>query len=93
MTQFNDNNIYIPHIGWNKIEKLSNLNYFEIDSRSDFYFANSYCVNPKKKDVIKFTFLHGKKYPAVIQEDNYVGFQFHPEKSKAGIEILKSFCI
>lgn len=84
--------IFIPHIGWNKIDKKSGINQFEIDIENDYYFANSYYVEPQDQNVIKYIFKHGKHYPAVIQSGNCYGFQFHPEKSDNGIKIIKHFC-
>ena len=64
----------------------------KIKTESDFYFANSYYVEPKDLKVIKYVFKHGKNYPAIVQFKNYYGFQFHPEKSVNGINVLKDFC-
>ena len=35
---------------------------------------------------------HGSKFPAIIQNKNIFGVQFHPEKSqKSGQKIIKNF--
>lgn len=92
MSENIDLKIYIPHIGWNKIENKSEIKNIKINTQNDFYFANSFYVNPDDKNIIKYTFQHGHTYPAAIQFKNYYGFQFHPEKSSSGIDILKNFC-
>jgi len=34
----------------------------------------------------------GHKIPAIVSKDNFIGFQFHPEKSgKKGLEIISNF--
>lgn len=86
------NNIFTPHVGWNNIYSKLNKNIFNIDEDKDFYYANSYYVDPKDKKIIKYYFSHGNDYPAVIAKDNIYGVQFHPEKSDEGIKILKYFC-
>ncbi len=85
-------NIYCPHIGWNNIYSKKKNNLFDIDIKKDFYFANSFYVDPDDKNIIEYSFLHGDEYPAIINKDNIFGVQFHPEKSKEGIKILNNFC-
>ena len=92
ISQSTSNKIYIPHIGWNTIDMKLDLKNIKLRTDKDFYFANSYYVEPKDQNIIKYVFRHGKYYPAVIQYKNYYGFQFHPEKSENGIHILKDFC-
>ena len=44
-----------------------------------------------KKNVIAHS-SYGMKFPSIIQKDNIVGVQFHPEKSqKAGLQLIKNF--
>ena len=83
--------IYIPHSGWNSIKKKKDMK-FDIKVDKDYYFANSYHVCPINKDDIKFVYKHGIEYCAVVNKEDYFGFQFHPEKSENGIRILNSFC-
>ena len=85
-------NVYCPHVGWNNIYSIKDKNLFNIDEKNDFYFANSFYVDPDDKNLIEYSFLHGNEYPAVIKKDNIFGVQFHPEKSEEGIKILNHFC-
>ena len=85
-------NIYTPHIGWNNIYSAKGKNIFKINEKKDFYFANSFYVNPDDKNLIEYSFFHGGEYPAVIKKENIFGVQFHPEKSEEGIKILNNFC-
>jgi len=92
MDQSISKKVYIPHIGWNKIDLKLDVKNIKIKTDKDFYFANSYYVEPVDQNIVKYVFRHGKNYPAIVQHDNCYGFQFHPEKSGNGINILKDFC-
>ena len=91
MTPYKDKNIYLPQIGWNEILKNGQDELIDGLDKQSVYFVNSYFVNPKDKNIIKFYYLHGKKYPAIIKKDNILGAQFHPEKSESGHSIFKFF--
>lgn len=83
----------IPHMGWNKISiKRSSPILDDIEEGSRYYFAHSYhvvCDNPE--NVVALTH-YGYNFPSIIQQDNIIGVQFHPEKShKQGIQLLKNF--
>jgi glutamine amidotransferase len=83
----------LPHIGWNDIQ-LENKSYITkgISNNSCFYFVNGYAFNLKNKNNLIATVNYDIKFPAIIEKDNVVGTQFHPEKSsKAGYQILKNF--
>lgn len=89
---FNNHVIFTPHVGWNNIYSDIGKNIFNINEKKDFYFSNSFYVDPEDKNLIQYYFLHGAEYPAVIKKDNIYGVQFHPEKSDEGIKILSYFC-
>jgi glutamine amidotransferase len=83
----------LPQVGWNNLllssKKSDIMNGIE---KKDFYFLNSYYFNVKnKKNIIACT-SYGIKFPSVIQKNNIVGVQFHPEKSqKAGLQLIDNF--
>jgi glutamine amidotransferase len=86
-----ENNIKIPHMGWNNVN-FKNNNLFEgVDNQAQFYFVHSYFIeyNPTF-DVA--TVNYGIQFSAAIQKDNFYGVQFHPEKSgAAGERLLLNF--
>lgn len=92
ISSFNNHVIFTPHVGWNNIYSDIGKNIFNINEKKDFYFSNSFYVDPEDKNLIQYYFLHGAEYPAVIKKDNIYGVQFHPEKSDEGIKILSYFC-
>ncbi len=56
------------------------------------YFAHSYYVVPKDKDMVIAISNYGTKIPATIEKDNIYCTQFHPEKSsKIGEKIIQNF--
>ena len=88
-----NNNIKIPHMGWNKIKKNNDHPIWNgIRDESYFYFVHSYLIEPElNADIIGVT-EHGEKFCSVIAKQNIIAIQGHPEKSSsAGLKFLKNF--
>lgn len=88
-----NNQMKIPHMGWNtlcKFENSSNINWINESSR--YYFTHSYyveCNNPD--DIGAQTRYEGFHFTSIICNKNFIGVQFHPEKShRFGIELFKA---
>tara|TARA_B100000902_G_C27312471_1_gene919220 strand:+ start:2310 stop:2933 length:624 start_codon:yes stop_codon:yes gene_type:complete len=83
----------IPHMGWNNINLINDHQIFSgISPNIDYYFVHSYACEPKNKSDILGTTEHFKKFVSVVNKDNIIAFQFHPEKSPpSGLKILKNF--
>ena len=82
----------IPHIGWNGLHKIKESRLLENVKENDcVYFVHSfYAVGCE--DSLVATAEYGKELTAVVEKNNVMGCQFHPEKSgNVGLEILKSF--
>ncbi len=80
----------VPQIGWNQIENLKSDLFKGIKEKEYMYLVHSYYV-PVNEETIATT-NYGIKYASALQEKNFYGVQFHPEKSsKAGEQILKNF--
>ena len=84
-------NLKIPHMGWNNLSvnsKTINLLH-DITDKDQFYFVHSYFFDIKNKKNIICNTKYGIDIPAIINNDNIFGFQFHPEKSgSSGLKIL-----
>ena len=84
-------NLKIPHMGWNNLSvnsKTINLLH-DITDKDQFYFVHSYFFDIKNKKNIICNTKYGIDIPAIINDDNIFGFQFHPEKSgSSGLKIL-----
>lgn len=81
-----------PHVGWNSLDNIRE------DSRllrgvtpgGFVYYTHSWRA-PVNADTAATT-SYGGDFTAVVERDNVMGVQFHPEKSSAvGLEILKNF--
>lgn len=78
----------IPHMGWNTVQ--SNHWLFEGLNNAYFYLVHSYYV-PIHPNTIA-TCEYGSPFSAAIAKDNFLGVQFHPEKSGAdGAKIIENF--
>ena len=89
--QDNNNNFKIPHMGWNYVENSSINSKFKLINQR-YYFAHSYYVNPSNNNNLIHHSDYISKFPAIVEKDNIIGFQFHPEKShNFGKEILNQF--
>ena len=72
----------IPHMGWNNLQIEYNHPILENISESEqFYFVHSYALQSKEMNQILAITNYSQKIPAIIGEENYIGVQFHPEKS------------
>lgn len=72
----------VPHMGWN-----------QCSGTGDYaYFVHSYYMEPDPRYTIA-TVQYGERAAAIVRKDNFVGMQFHPEKSGAfGMQLLQNFC-
>ncbi len=91
-------NIKIPHMGWNKINtkqgglppcKQDKTVNCKLLTDSYYYFVHSYFA-PINKFTIATCQYGTQTFSAAVQKDNFIGMQFHPEKSgKIGEQVLK----
>ena len=77
----------VPQMGWNKVtfsdQKLKKFNNY-------YYFANSYYSGIQKYTTA--TSEYGDIFTSVVEKNNFLGCQFHPEKSsEAGEYFLQYF--
>lgn len=81
----------VPNMGWCPIERARDhtlLN--DIDSGEYFYFLHSYALPLSVFTLASAS--HNDRFSAVIARDNFLGAQFHPERSaSAGAQLLKNF--
>jgi glutamine amidotransferase len=83
-------NFKVPHAGWNEVIFKKNCGFFQSKKKYNFYFDHSYMVKPFK-NTIGVT-QHSELFTSVVQIDNILACQFHPEKSQNnGLEFLKYF--
>jgi len=85
--------VKVPHMGWNNLQIKSESKLLKgIKDQSWVYFVHSYKTVPKDHRLIMATSNYGINIPAMIEKNNLMGVQFHPEKSgDVGALILKNF--
>ena len=85
----------IPHIGWCNLIPTKESNLIDVDSRNAnwVYFDHSYYVNPLDRKLVSANVEYGSvELAAIIEHENLVACQFHPEKSgKSGQLILRKW--
>lgn len=87
--RFNLDNLKVPHMGWNSIEKLTGW-LANIADGSYCYFVHSYYV-PVSIHTAAQTF-YGLPFSAALRKNNFYAVQFHPEKSaESGEHIIRTF--
>ncbi len=83
----------VPHMGWNALSiDRPGVLLDGLDDGSWVYFVHSYMARPSDGTVVTASSDYSIEVPAVIEKGNYLGTQFHPEKSgPAGRIILDNF--
>ncbi|MFT5789250.1 MAG: glutamine amidotransferase [Shewanella sp.] len=88
--QLDTKGLPLPHMGWNQITPTTHPIFNGIDNGAYVYFVHSY--RAPISDYTIATAEHGEQFSAAIAKDNFIGLQFHPEKSAAvGAKMLKNF--
>jgi len=88
-----NNNIKIPHMGWNEVNfKNENPLFESIAQNERFYFVHSYHASEVEGKYISATTNYPASFPCALKWKNIVAVQFHPEKSQhAGLQLLQNF--
>jgi glutamine amidotransferase len=87
-----DQEIRIPHVGWNDVTFSQEFGDFRNGESFDFYFDHSYALKYSERGDTIAICRHGEKFCAVVRRNNIVASQFHPEKSQnAGLRFMRGF--
>lgn len=82
----------LPHIGWNDVVFSGGRLATGLGATAAFYFVHSYGYDNADASYVTGICDYGTPVVSVIEKDNVVGTQFHPEKSqRTGLTILKNF--
>lgn len=81
----------LPHMGWNTLTHVSNHPIFEGITEGDyFYFVHSFAAPISDYTIASCEY--GSAFSAAIAKDNFIGCQFHPERSSTlGSKIIQNF--
>lgn len=78
----------VPHMGWSRVDVHDPG--IGIESGDYVYFAHGFACDPGPATVASADY--GREIPAVVRQDNWLGAQFHPERSSdAGARFLAAF--
>jgi imidazole glycerol-phosphate synthase subunit HisH len=83
----------MPHIGWNLVtfSRASRL----VDGLGEaaaFYHVHSFVCEPDHEHDVVGRGEYGERFVSIVERDNVMGVQFHPEKSsRDGLQLLRNF--
>jgi glutamine amidotransferase len=83
----------VPHMGWNRIEKQKDSPFLEGIATDDYvYFVHSFYVVPEDSSIVATTTDYGQPFVSSVATERMFACQFHPEKSQElGLRILSNF--
>ncbi len=83
----------LPHIGWNSLNFHHDSPLFRgLEDGCYVYFVHSFSAQQTDSNQVIATTDYGLRVTAAVQNGNFFGCQFHPEKSgETGLQILKNF--
>lgn len=80
----------VPHMGWSQVTQLEHPIFEGVSEGCFFYFVHSYRVDECDDTIARCDY--GERFSAAVASRNFVGVQFHPEKSaEAGERVLRNF--
>lgn len=90
--KFDNTMMKVPHMGWNTFKEVKRHPLLiGLDASDYHYFVHSYY--PPLGDVTLASCEYGVEFTAVAAHGNFMGIQYHPEKSgSAGATLLRNFC-
>ncbi len=91
-TSYEGAELKVPHVGWNSLDGLrEDSRLLEGVKAGEFvYYTHSWRAPVVAATAATTNF--GGAFTAVVESDNVMGVQFHPEKSAGvGLQILKNF--
>jgi imidazole glycerol-phosphate synthase subunit HisH len=86
------NSVKCPHIGWNQVSRMGPSKLLRgVPDGAYFYFAHSYAL-PAAAGPAVAGCDHGFQFAAIVEWNNLLAVQFHPEKSaEPGERVLRNF--
>lgn len=91
--QLNRPDLKIPHMGWNEVRvRQPHPVLAGIEPGDEFYFVHGYYPNPSSPEHALAVTDYEHDFVCALGKDNYVGTQFHPEKSgRVGLRLFENF--
>ena len=86
------NNDLVPHMGWNNFESADTKLLKGVKISDDLYYVHSYYVKVGESTTAICNYQIN--FSSIIEDNNFFGTQFHPEKSSLiGEKVLKNFLL
>lgn len=81
----------VPHMGWNDLTIKQDKPVIQNIENGDYvYFVHSFYAKTSETYIVATT-EYGVTIPAIVQNKNVIGMQFHPEKSgEVGLKLLQA---
>lgn len=81
----------VPHMGWNALKPLRAHPLIDgLDERSYAYFVHSFAAPVSELTLASCD--HGQPFSAIVARANFMGAQFHPERSaEVGARLIRNF--
>ncbi|SMO70292.1 imidazole glycerol phosphate synthase subunit HisH [Gracilimonas mengyeensis] len=92
LEKFDESQAKVPHMGWNRInlQVESHPILRNIIPKHYLYFVHSYYAPVSEDTLAACNYIND--FTAIVAKDNFIGVQFHPEKSgNVGSLILQNF--
>ena len=80
----------VPHMGWNQLHPTADVQLLKrVTDDAHCYFVHSYALPVGPATIATCTY--GWPFSAIVQRDNFMGTQFHPESDSASALDLRIF--
>lgn len=91
LKKFDSTKAKVPHMGWNQFETIIDHPLINgIDRKQFLYYVHGYYAPTNEYTLASCFYI--RDFAAVVAKDNYMGVQFHPEKSgQVGSLLLQNF--
>jgi glutamine amidotransferase len=91
LQKFKSDTLKVPHMGWNTLKVLDNHHLIHgLEDKKHLYFVHSFYAPVSEFTIASCNYIN--EFSAAIAKDNFMGVQFHPEKSgSVGSKVLQNF--
>jgi len=91
LKKFDSSVAKVPHMGWNQFSRVKDHHLIKgIDNLQFLYYVHGYYAPNNDHTLASCKYIND--FAAVVAKDNFMGVQFHPEKSgQVGSHILQNF--
>ncbi len=90
---FDDPRLKVPHMGWNEVRVVHPHPVLAgIRPGDEFYFVHAYYPDPDTREAVLAVADYEHEFCCALGVRNYVGVQFHTEKSgRVGLDLIARF--